>query len=144
MLTEELHHRLTAAMKGGRGLEKSILRVALGEIQAQGIRRGRDLDDDEVAAVLRKLVKSDEESLAATDDAARRETLRAEIAILGALLPRSLDGPEIDAALEPVRGAIRGATAEGPAIGIAMAHLKEQGLAVDGRAVAERVRGLRG
>lgn len=144
MLTETIRSQMLAAMKAGHTLERSILKVALGEIQAVGIRGGKDLTDDEAAAVLRKLVKSNHESLALVADAERKERLEAETAVLEALLPKTLDVDAIVRALEPVADAIRGAKADGPATGMAMKHLKGTGAAVDGKDVAAAVRTLRG
>lgn len=143
MLKDTLRSRIRDALKEGRTLERSILRVALGEIETAETRAGRDLDDAEAVALVRKIVKADEESLAATPDPAQQQKLQAEIEILDALLPKPLDVDGIVAALAPHVEAIRAAPADGPAIGIAMKHLKAAGAVVQGREVGEAVRRLR-
>ena len=95
MLRDALRARMLDALKAGRVREKEILRVALGEVQTAETRAGRPLGDDEVGVLLRKLVKSNEESIAAAPEAARREVLLEENRILGSLLPRTLGVGEI-------------------------------------------------
>ena len=143
MLKDEMKARMLAAMKAKRAVEKDILRVALGEVQTVESRTGKDAADDEVAKILRKLVKSNDESLAATDDAGKREILQAENAILTSLLPQTLGPEEIAAALEPVKDAILGAGNDGQATGIAMKHLKGSGAAIEGKDVSAAVRAMR-
>ncbi len=143
MLSDTIRRRMLEAMKAGNTLERSILKVALGEIQGVEVRTGKALDDAAAQAVLRKLVKSNQESLALIEDEAQKTRLVAETAILEALLPKALDVGAIVAALEPIQDAIRAATAAGPATGIAMKHLKGQGAVVEGKDVAQAVRTLR-
>jgi uncharacterized protein YqeY len=140
MLAEEIKRRMFAAMKAKDTVEKEILRVALGEITA----RGEDATDDAVAVVLKKLVKSNEESLAAATDVEQRQVLEREIGILKALLPQGMSLDQIVEALGPVHAAIRAAQADGPATGIAMKHLKTQTVTADGKDVAAAVRQIRG
>ena len=139
MLVDEIKRRMFAAMKAKDNVEKEILRVALGEITG----RGEATDDATVVVVLKKLVKSNEESLAAATDAEQRQVLEREIEILKSLLPEGLSLDQVVEALGPVHEAIRAAKADGPATGIAMKHLKTQNLAVDGKDVAAAVRQIR-
>jgi uncharacterized protein YqeY len=143
MLTDVIRERMLEAMKAGKDVEKSVLRVALGEIQSSESRTGETLDDEGVAAVLRKLVKSNTDTIAAGADAERRAVLEAENEILESLLPKTLSVEEIAAALGDVLDAIRGAGNDGQATGIAMKHLKAAGAPVNGKDVAQAVRGLR-
>ena len=77
MLVDEIKRRITAAMKAGNTIEKDILRLAYGEVQTAEA-RGTSVTDDAVAAIVRKLIKSNEETLTATADArgADARTLR--------------------------------------------------------------------
>lgn len=143
MLRDEIRTRMVAAMKAGNALEKAVLKLALGEIQTVEARTGEDLSDEKAAGVLRKLIKSNRESLEATPDAEKRATLDREIAILDALLPKTLDPEEIVAALEPVKDALLAAGNDGQATGIAMKHLKAEGAAVTGKDVSAAVRAMR-
>lgn len=143
MLADEIKQRMFAAMKAKRTVEKEILRVALGEIQMAEARAETPSSEAAAAAILKKLVKSNEESLAVTSDAEQARVLREEIDILKSLLPTELSIPQIIEALAPVKDAIVAAKADGPATGIAMKHLKSQALVVDGKDVSAAVRQLR-
>jgi len=142
MLNDEIRRRLTEAMKRGDSVEKDILRVALGEIQTQATRAG-SLSEEEQVAILRKLVKSNEETLAHTADAERKATLERENEVLRSLLPKELDADQIVAALEDQRDAIRAAANDGQATGIAMKALKAKGATVNGKEVAVAVKKIR-
>jgi len=142
MLIDDIRRRLTEAMKRGDAVEKEILRVALGEIQTQATRAG-SLSEDEQLAILRKLVKSNEETLAHTTDASRKAALERENEVLRSLLPKELGVDEIIAALEAERDAIRAAANDGQATGIAMKALKAKGAAVNGKEVAAAVKKMR-
>ena len=135
--------RLKAAMKGGKTVEKEILRVALGEVQTEEARAGKDLDDGAVEKILRKLLKSNRETLDATEDAGAKAPLAQENAVIESLLPKTLGEEEVIAALADTRDAIAAAGNDGQATGIAMKALKTKGLAVDGRTVSAAVRKLR-
>jgi uncharacterized protein YqeY len=143
MLLDELKARMFRAMKAGNVVEKEILRVALGEITTEAAREGRRGDDDEARAILRKLIKSNDESLAAGQPDDRRATLNEENRILSEFLPKTLGIDDIVAALATVRDAVRGAGNEGQATGVAMKHLKSLGASVNGKDVAEAVKRVR-
>ena len=143
MLKEVMRAQILEAMKAGRTLERSILKVALGEIETAESRTGENLSEAEAAKLVRKLVKANEESLAVTTDEARCATLQREMEILDALLPPIMDVDAIVEALADHADAIRGAKADGPAIGIAMKHLKASGAEVEGKDVGEAVRRIR-
>ena len=143
MLTEDIKQRMFAAMKAGRIVEKEILRVALGEITTAEARGGAPFTDADVQAILRKLCKGNEETLAVAEDPARRAALEEELGVLRSLLPATLDVDAIVAALAPVTEPIRGAKNDGQATGIAMKHLKASGAVVDGKDVAAAVAKLR-
>jgi uncharacterized protein YqeY len=138
MLVDEIKRRMLAAMKAGNTIEKEILRVALGEIQTVDA-RGTPLGDDGAAAIVRKLIKANEETLAVSSDDAQKATLAKENEILRSLLPQTLGIPQIVEALAPVRAAIEAAGNDGQATGVAMKHLKAAGASVGGKDVTEAV-----
>lgn len=144
MLLDEIKARMFKAMKAGDTLEKEILRVAVGEITTDAARPGRTGSDDEATAILRKLVKSNEESIALSDDEAQKLTLRKEIDVIASLLPKTLSVDEIVSALAPVADPIRAAGNDGQATGVAMKHLKSLSLGVNGKDVSLAVKRLRG
>lgn len=142
MLADEIKARMFAAMKAGRIVEKEILRVALGEIQTAASRTDK-LSEDEVAAIVRKLVKSNRETLDLSASDEQKTTLKEEIDILESLLPKALDADGVSLALDGVKDGIRAAGSDGQATGIAMKTLKGLGITVDGKLVTEVVKKLR-
>lgn len=141
---EDIKRQVSEALRARDEVRKDVLRVALGEIQTAEARKGSPLAEDEAQKQVRKLIKSNEETLAVVSDPAVKAKLGRENEVLEALLPKALSADEIAAALAPAAEAIRGAKADGPAIGIAMKHLKTTGAVVDGKDVNEAVRRIRG
>src|SRR6187549_2524610 len=124
MLIDQIKARMFQAIKSGAHVEKEILRVAVGEITTEAARPGRQGSDEETMAILRKLLKSNEETLASTTDADKRAVLTQEMEILATYLPKSLSVAEIVSALAPVSPQIIAAANDGQATGIAMKQLK--------------------
>jgi uncharacterized protein YqeY len=144
MLVEELKKRITSSMKEGDTVARDVLRLALGEIQTAEARKSATLSEEEAAAALRKLVKSNEETLGLTTDAERAAALKKEIEVLTSLLPKGLSVDEIVAALASSVDAIKAAKADGQAVGVAMKHLKSTGASVAGNDVQAAVKKIRG
>jgi uncharacterized protein len=144
MLLDEIKAQMFRAMKAGNVLEKEILRVAVGEITTEAAREGRKGDDEEARAIVKKLIKSNDESLASNPPADRRAALEEENRILSAFLPKSLGVDDIVSALASVADAVKAAAGEGQATGVAMKHLKASGANVNGKDVAVAVKRLRG
>jgi uncharacterized protein YqeY len=144
MLVDEIKAQMTRAMRARDQVTRNVLGVALGEIQTAEARANRPLQEDEATAILRKLVKSNEETLALSSDRAGADVLRREVEVLSALLPRTLSFEQIVEALSPVADAIRASKADGAAMGAAMKHLKASGAAVDAGDVRRAVQRLRG
>jgi uncharacterized protein len=142
-ILDELKARMNEALRGKDEVAKNIYRLAYGEMQLASARSGKEVNDDEAMAILKKLVKSNEETLALATEAGQREPLAREIALLTAMLPKTLGVPEIVAALAPVADAIKAAGNDGQATGVAMKHLKSTGASVDGKTVAAAVKQIR-
>jgi hypothetical protein len=142
MLVDDIKRRIHAALKAGNTVEKEVLRVLLGEIQTAEA-RGTAATDESAAALVRKLIKSNEETLAATADETAKRTLAEENVVLASLLPKSMGVPEIVEALAVLRDTIRAAGNDGQATGVAMKHLKASGAIVNGKDVTEAVKKLR-
>lgn len=137
-----MKERMRAALKARNTLEKEILGVALGELETVEARKG-SLTDEEAHAILRKLVKSNRETIEVSVSEEQKKTLEAEIAILESLLPRGLGVADIEGLLAPVKDAIKAAGNDGQATGIAMKTLKATGAVVDGKLVGDVVKKLR-
>ena len=143
MLVDGIKARVTQAVKEKDDVVRDVLRLALGEIQTAEARSNQALRDDEAAAILKKLVKSNEETLALAGDGPNAPALRREIEVLSSLLPKGLSIAQIVEALAPQREALRAAKGDGQATGIAMKHLKSIAAAVDGTDVAAAVKSIR-
>jgi uncharacterized protein YqeY len=146
MLVEEIKKRVALAMKQGDTVTRDVLRLALGEIQTAEARKNAPLSEEDAAAALRKLIKSNEETLAALvtapgDD--RIAPLKREVEVLASLLPAQMNAAQIVAALGGQVDAIKAAGNDGQATGIAMKHLKASGAAVNGAEVTAAVKQIR-
>ncbi|GAC1352705.1 MAG: hypothetical protein NVSMB1_18220 [Polyangiales bacterium] len=144
MLVDTIRARVTQAVKEKDQVGRDVLRLAIGEIQTAEARASRPLTDEEATAIVKKLVKSNEETLAANPTAPGAAALTHEIALLSSFFPKGLGIPKIVDALAPQREAIRAAKTDGQATGIAMKHLKGAGLSADGNDVAAAVKSMRG
>ena len=143
-LLPQIKKQVLEAMKAKDTLTKDVLRVAQGDIELAETRQGKPLTEAEEEKIVRKLIKSNQETIELTKDAEKVEKLEREVAILEALLPKMLSVDEIIAALGAVEADIKAAGNDGQATGVAMKHLKPQGLAVDGKDVSAAVRQIRG
>lgn len=144
MLVDDLKKRIAIAVKDGDSVARDVLRLALGEIQTAEARKNTQLSDEEAAGALRKLVKSNEETLGLSGEGERATTLKKEIEVLTSLLPKQMSVDEIVAALSSQVDAIKAAKADGQAVGVAMKHLKSTGASVTGNDVQVAVKKIRG
>jgi uncharacterized protein len=140
-LRQRLKTEITAAMRSGDALRRDTLRMAENSIYNAEKRDRRTFDDDEVAAVIAKEVKTRRESVEAfraggREDLAAKE--EAEIEILGAFLPQQLSDAELESLVTEALAATGAATPR--EMGKAMAWLapRTRGRA-DGRRVSEMV-----
>ncbi len=143
-IVDELKGRMNESLRAKDEVAKNIYRLAYSEMQLAAARSGKDTSDDDAIAILKKLVKSNEDTLAVAADAGQREVLTREIAVLTALLPKTLSVAEVVAALAPVVDAVKAAGNDGQATGVAMKHLKSTGASVDGKTAAAAVKQIRG
>ena len=142
-IVDDLKARMNEVLRSKDEVAKNIYRLAYSEMQLASARSGKDVADDEAIAIMKKLVKSNEDTLAVATNAQQKETLAREVALLAAMLPKTLGVPEIVAALGPVAAAIRAAGNDGQATGVAMKHLKSTGASVDGKTAAAAVKQIR-
>ena len=144
MLVEEIKKRVTAAVKQGDSTTRDVLRLALGEIQTAEARKNAPLSEEDAAAALRKLIKSNEETLAALPAGDERvATLEQEVTVLVSFLPAQLTIAQIVEALAEQAAAIKAVGNDGQATGIAMKHLKASGASVNGADVTAAVKQIR-
>jgi hypothetical protein len=140
-LRQRLKTEITAAMRSGEALRRDTLRMAENAIYNGEKRDRRTYDDDEVAAVIAREVKTRRESVEAfraggREDLAAKE--EAEIRILSVFLPEQLSDAELEALIGEAIAATGASTPRD--MGKAMGWLapRTRGRA-DGRRVSEAV-----
>jgi uncharacterized protein YqeY len=139
MLIDQVKQGMFQAMKANQTLEKEVLRTVIGEVT----RSGDDPTDERVLGVLKKLVKSNQETLAAATDGEQKKALEREIEVLQTFLPATPGPEQLSAILAPTADAIRAAAGPGPAMGIAMKFLKSANVTAESRDVQAAIAELR-
>ena len=140
-LRDRLRDDLTAAMRSGDAFRRDTLRLAWNAVYSAEKRERRPLDDDEVAAVLAREVRTRRESVEAFRAGGREDLARPEeaaIEIVSGYLPRAPSEDELRAL---VAEAITATSASSPRdIGRVMGWLapRTRGRA-DGRVVSSLV-----
>ena len=101
-LKQRLLADLTASMKAQDALRTSTLRMAKAALQNKEIEKGGELDEEEMAKLLRSLVKQRRDSVEQYEKGGRQELAdkeKAEIEIIEAYLPQAATRAEIEAAV---------------------------------------------
>jgi uncharacterized protein YqeY len=142
-LKSRINEDMKSAMRARDADRLSAIRMLMAAIKQKEVDERIELADEQVVAVVDKLVKQRRDSVAQYEQAARKDLAdreRAEIEVLSAYLPRQADAGEIVAAID---AAIVDTGAAGPQdMGRVMAVLKPR-LAgrADLAAVSAQVRG---
>ena len=129
-LRDEFTASLKEAMKAGDKLKVSTLRLITSalkdrDIEARGA--GKTLTDDDIFALLQKMVKQRQESLKIYQDAGRSdlaEQEQGEISIIQSYLPQQMEESEVSSAIDSVIAEIGAASIKD--MGKVMAALKER------------------
>jgi len=132
------------ALKAGDKERLSTLRLLLGELKNEKIKRGDDVDEASFAAVLRKMVKQRQDSVEQYTKGARPELAakeEAEILVLEAYMPQQASEEDLRAAAREIVATqgLSGPTGIGPAM---KAMLQRFGASADGTTVNRIVREL--
>jgi hypothetical protein len=126
-LRDRLSEAMRAAMKSKEARRLSTIRLMLDAVQKQDIATKSDVSDDEVLAVLARMIKQREESAATYDTGGRPELAqgeRDEIVIIREFMPKQMSADE---AREAVKQAIASTGAASMKdMGKVMAALKER------------------
>lgn len=145
MILAKVEDAIKISMKGN-ATHRNFLRLIKGELQMAEVRQNKPLTEEQEANVLKKMLKSNEETLGLLGvraDDARYVALLEENEILKRFLPTIASIEDVKAALVPVLDQIKLAKSDGQATGIAMKTIKEVKLACDGNTVKEIVAELR-
>ena len=106
MLREEFTSQLKIAMKGGDKRRVETIRMITAALKDRDIESrvsGKEMGDDEILALLQKLVKSRQESMEIYAQNARPEMAdkeREEIAIISSFLPQPMSDEDVAAAIK--------------------------------------------
>jgi uncharacterized protein len=124
-LKAKITEDMKAAMRARDAARLSTVRMLLAAIKQREVDERIELTDADVLSIIDKMIKQRRESISQFE-AGKREDLvaaeRAEVAVLGAYLPKQMSESEIDAA---IADAIAATGAAGPAgIGKVMAVVK--------------------
>ncbi len=104
-MREQMSAMLKDAMKAGDKRRVGTLRLMQAALKDKDIElraTGRTVGDEDIAAVLRKMVKQRQDSIAIYDGAGRDDLAtqeREELAIINEFLPREMDEAEVRAAI---------------------------------------------
>ena len=134
---------LTAAMKAQEALRTSTLRMAKAALQNREIEKGGELDEDEMAKLLRSLVKQRHDSVEQYEKGGRQELAdkeKAEIEILEEYLPQSASREEIEAAVSAAISETGASTMKDMGKVMKAAQVALAGKNADGRTVSEIVK----
>ena len=138
-LKDQLSEQQKHAMRAKDKARLSTLRMLLAEIRQQEIDNHKDLDDNDVIAIVTKMVKQRNDAATQYEQAGRQELADGElqeIVVLQEFLPQPLSADELDALLND---AITQSGATGMKdMGKVMAILKPQ---IQGRADMGKVSG---
>ena len=127
-LRDRFSQEMKAAMKAKNTKRLGAIRLMMADVQKQGIAaKNENLSDDEILAVLARMIKQREDSATQYDQGGRPELAAAErdeIVVIREFMPRQLSPDETRAAVAEAIAA-SGATAMKD-MGKVMAHLKER------------------
>lgn len=127
LLREQLSADLKSAMKAKEADKVSVLRMVTSAMKNASIDSKRDLEDNDVVAIIQKELKQRRESLEQFEQAGRDElaaTERASISLLEAYLPEQLSEDKV---VEMITSIIQEVGAESPAdMGKVMGKLMPQ------------------
>ena len=103
MLKARIQDDMKAAMKGGNKPRLGVIRLILAAIKQREVDERIELDDEQVLAVLDKMVKQRRDSIKQYSDAGRADLAdaeQAEVGIIQEYLPEALSEDEIAAIIE--------------------------------------------
>jgi len=145
-IKDQLTADMKQAMKDREAgkLRLAVIRMARGDIRNAEINGQKELDDNEVIAVLMKAVKMREDSLAEFEKAGREDLItqnKAEIEILQKYLPAAMSDEELAAAITEAIAAV-GATGPKDMGKVMKAAMGKVAGRADGKRINTMVRSL--
>lgn len=139
-LKDQINNDLKDAMRAGDAKKRDALRLLTAELKRKEVDERKTLADDDVVAIIDKMLKQRRDSIAQFEKGGRQDLAdneKFEVGVLQAYMPQSLSDAEIAAA---VAASIQESGAKIPAdMGKVMALLKTR---LAGRADMGKVSGL--
>lgn len=106
MTNEELHDQMVAAMKAKDKVRLSIIRQVMGEVKNIAVNERRDVTEEDVNNMVKRLIKQTNEtlemSIKAGNNQERTDTLTEQVKILESLLPEQVSGDALAALIDQV------------------------------------------
>lgn len=140
-IAEKINEDMKTAMKSGNKIALSVLRMLKSDFKYKQIELGRDLNEDDVLAVLASAAKKRRDAIEGFDKGGRGDLVAketAELEIINGYLPRQMSIAELEQVVAEVIAETGASTPKD--IGLVMKHLmpKVKGRS-DGRKVSELV-----
>ena len=127
-LRDRFSEEMKTAMKAKDAKRLGTIRLMMADVQKQGIAaKNENLSDDEILAVLARMIKQREDSAAAYESGGRPELAageRDEIVVIREFMPKQMSEEEARAAIREVIAATGAASPKD--MGKVMASLKER------------------
>ena len=127
-LKERIFDDVKSAMRARDTARLGTLRLLQAAVKQREVDERKDLNDDDIIAIIEKQVKQRRESVLAYEQAGRTETAeqeKAEIQVLQEYLPKAADPAEVEAAIDAAIAQVQAQGVTGPAsMGKIMAILK--------------------
>jgi uncharacterized protein YqeY len=127
-LRDRFTDAMKTAMKAKDAKRLGTIRLMLADVQKQGIaNKNENLSDDEILAVLSRMIKQREDSAAAFESGGRPELAaneRDEITVIREFMPKQMSDEEARAAVKEVIASVGAASPKD--MGKVMAALKER------------------
>ena len=142
-LKQRIISDLTASMKAQDAPRTSTLRMVKAAVMNREIEKGGELDDDEVAKLLRSLVKQRRDSVEQYEKGGRQELAdkeKTEIEVIEAYLPQAASAEEIEAAVKAAISETGASSMKDMGKVMKAVQAALAGKNADGRAVSELVK----
>ena len=142
-LKQKIVSDLTASMKAQDSARTSTLRMVKAGIMNREIEKGGELDDEELAKLLRSMVKQRKDSVEQFEKADRSELVakeNAEIDVIEAYLPRAASQEEIELAVNAAIAETRAASMKDMGKVMKATQVALAGKNADGHTVSETVK----
>jgi uncharacterized protein YqeY len=142
-LKQQIISDLTASMKAQDTARTSTLRMVKAGMMNREIEKGSELDDEELAKLLRSMVKQRKDSVEQFEKAERPELVakeKAEIEVIEAYLPQAASADEIEQAVNAAIAATGAASMKDMGKVMKTVQAALVGKNADGRTVSETVK----